>query len=143
MKLKRQPTSTRALEVKEVAAASMNRHPKRYPSPTCHHWLATGRCSNKPTCNYTHTPEHKGRSGLLPYCPNLDEQGNCTRANCIFRHLPAATTPTAPAHALVAGATPQQQQTSEVAELKTLLLSLMKDGAEQKALITALLTEED
>ena len=81
----------------------------------------------------------KGRSDLLPPCPNLAQTGTCTKYKCHYRHNLDATTPTLPAQALVAADTPEQQpsQTSEVAELRTMLLSLMKDGAEQKALITA------
>ena len=78
----------------------------------------------------------------------MAQTGTCTKYKCPYRHNLDATTPTLPAQALVAADTPEQQpsQTSEVAELRTMLLSLMKDGAEQKALITAvtaMLTTED
>ena len=70
----------------------------------------------------------------------MAQHGTCARYTCPFRHTPDATTLTLPEQALVAADTPEQQpsQTSEVAELRTMILSLMKDGAEQKALITTI-----
>ena len=66
----------------------------------------------------------------------------------MFKHLPDATLlcttlPQAPAPELATVATTPNQHTSELAELKAIVLTLMKEGADQKALITALLTEED
>ena len=61
----------------------------------------------------------------------------------MFKHLPDATLQQAPAQELAAAATQPNQHTSEMDELKAMILILMKEGAEQKALITAMLTEED
>ena len=124
------------------AAASVNRNKQRsYNSQACHNWLGNGRC-NRPQCNFEHTPEHKGRSDLLPFCPHLDDTGKCTRDNCMFKHDPDATLPQAPATEVAAIATQPKQPTSEMDELKAMILALVKDGAEQKALITAILTQE-
>jgi len=124
---------------KETAAVSTHRQ-KHQPN-LCNNWLGDGKCHNhtQKNCMWSHDPMFKGRSDLLPPCPNLAQTGTCTKYKCHYRHNLDATTPTLPAQALVAADTPEQQpsQTSEVAELRTMLLSLMKDGAEQKALITA------
>ena len=82
-------------------------------------------------------------SDLLPFCPYLDDKGNCPKHNCMFKHLPDATLQQAPAKELAAAATQPNQPTSEMDELKAMILTLMKEGAEHKALITAMLTEED
>ena len=84
--------------VKEVAAVSATRPQKRYNLPTCHNWLSYGRCDRK-DCSFAHTPEHKGRSDLLPLC---EDKGKCTRPNCRFKHLPDATLEQAPAQELAA-----------------------------------------
>ena len=128
--------------VKDVAAASVNRNTKRYTLPTCHNWLGNWRC-NRPQCSFEHTPEHKGRSDLLPFCPYLDDKGKCTRENCMFKHLPDAALKDAPTQEVAATATQPNQPTSEMDELKAMILALVKDGAEQKALITAILTQEE
>jgi hypothetical protein len=122
------------------AAASVNRNKPRY-TPTCHNWLGTGQC-NRSHCHFEHTPEHKGRSDLLPFCPHLDDTGKCTRENCMFKHYPDATLPPAPAPEVAAAATQPKQPTSEMDELKAMILTLMQEGAAQKALMTAFLTEE-
>jgi hypothetical protein len=127
--------------VKDVAALSVNRPPKRYNLPTCHLWLANGYCGRE-QCNFDHTPEHKGRSDLLPFCPHSDDKGNCNRPNCKFKHHPDATLPQAPSQEVAAAAAQPTQHTSEMDELKAMILTLMKEGAEHKALITAMLTEE-
>lgn len=134
--------------IKDVAAASVQRIQKRFNLPTCHKWLANG-CCNRQGCNFAHTPEHKGRSDLLPVCPYMDDEGNCNRTHCIFKHLPDATLQPAAAQEVAAAAKTPNQHTSELDELKAMMLTLIKDQAEQKAiiteqkaLITAMLTEE-
>jgi hypothetical protein len=127
--------------IKDVAAASGHRNTQRYTLPTCHKWLANG-CCTRPNCSFEHTPEHKGRSDLLPFCPHLDDKGKCTRQNCMFKHSPNATLQKAPAQELAATATQPTQPTSELDELKAMILALVKEGAEQKALLTAFITEE-
>ena len=61
----------------------------------------------------------------------------------MFKHYPDATLPQAPATEVAATATQPKQPTSELDELKAMILALVKDGAEQKALITAILTQEE
>ena len=60
----------------------------------------------------------------------------------MFKHYPDATLPQAPAPEVAAAATQPKQPTSELDELKAMILTLVKEGAEQKALITSFLTEE-
>ena len=62
----------------------------------------------------------------------------------MFKHLPDATLQDAPTQEVAATATQPNQPTSEMDELKAIILTLvkqgtgqMKQGAEQKALITA------
>ena len=105
--------------VQEVAAASVPRNQsnqKRWPAPTCHLWLATGACTRQ-DCTFKHTPEHKGRSDLLPFCPHLDDKGKCTRHNCMFKHHPDVPLQQAQAPELAAAATQHNQHTSELDEL--------------------------
>jgi hypothetical protein len=131
--------------VKEVAATSVPRNPsnqKRWPAPTCHKWLANGECTRK-DCSFTHTPEHKGRSDLLPFCPHLDDKGKCNKLNCMFKHYPDVPLQQAQAPELAAAATQHNQHNSEMDELKAMISTLIKDGANQKALIAQLLEQDD
>jgi hypothetical protein len=91
---------------------------------------------------------------LLP-CPNMAQTYTCTKyrksIDAPFGRLAQPrcnyTDPTSTSFRCTLAAVDTQKQqpskTTDVDELKTMLLSLMKDGAEQKALITATLTAED
>ena len=135
--------------IKDVAAASVNRNPKRYNVPTCHLWLGYGECNRAP-CAFEHPPEHKGRSDLLPLCPTLAKTGTCIRPNCMFPHLPGTTLQPAPAKAVAAAAKTPNQHTSELDDLKAMILTLINSQAEQhaiiteqKALMSSMFTEEE
>ena len=128
----------------EVAAVSVNRNPKRYHLPTCHNWLALvakGFCTRK-DCPYEHVLQNT-KDVLISSHSAIQDKGNCTRHNCIFKHLPDATLPQAPAQEVAAAATQPNQHTSELDELKAMVRTLMKEGADQKALITAILASEE
>ena len=60
----------------------------------------------------------------------------------MFKHYPDATLPPAPAPEVAVAATQPKQPTSEMDELKAMILTLMQEGAAHKALMTAFLTEE-
>ena len=135
--------------IKDVAAASVNRNPKRYNVPTCHLWLGYGECNRAP-CAFEHPPEHKGRSDLLPLCPTLAKTGTCIRPNCMFPHLPGTTLQPAPAKAVAAAAKTPNKHTSELDDLKAMILTLINSQAEQhaiiteqKALMSSMFTEEE
>ena len=135
--------------IKDVAAASVQRNPKQYNRSTCHVWLGKGRCDRE-GCTFDHPEEHKGRSDLLPLCPALANYGTCHRTKCMFPHLPDTTLQPASAKEVAATAKTPNQHTSELADLKAMILTLINNQAEQhaiiteqKALMSAMFTEEE
>ena len=127
---------------KEVAAASVYRH-----STQCHKWLGRGACEphRRGHCKFAHDDEFKNRPDLLPSCPYMDNTGKCVNTSkngCHYKHPPGTTLYTQPVQERAAFAV-ANPQTSELAELKAMILTLMKEGAEHKALITAILTESE
>ena len=63
------PPGTKALAklAAGVALAAVHTAIPRH-QPTCHKWLTSAGCANT-KCNFKHPPEHKGRTDLLPLCP--------------------------------------------------------------------------
>jgi len=100
----------------------------------------------KSDCIFKHDPIIKGRSDLIPTCNLIRQKGSCDRPACTFNHpkqsAKAARKLAAQlAHqaALVANGSPvpaqTPAQTNEVSELTAMILGLVQQGAEHKALI--------
>ena len=127
---------------KEVAAASMHRQ----HTAQCHKWLGRGVCEphTRNSCKYAHDAEFKHRPDLLPTCPYLDNTGKCCntwKTGCNYKHPPGTTlsTPsTQPAQERAASAV-----ASEMDDLKAMIRTLMKEGAEHKAMMAAILSQEE
>ena len=123
-----------------LAAAVVYRH-----TTQCHKWLGRGICDShaRNNCKYAHDGEFKLRPDLLPPCPYLDNNGKCCstwKNGCSYKHPPCTTlsTPsTQPAQERDASVV-----ASELDELKAMISTLMKEGAEHKALIAAIIAEE-
>jgi len=73
----------------------------------------------------------------------LDDKGKCNKLNCMFKHYPDVPLQQAQAPELAAAATQHNQHNSEMDELKAMISTLIKDGANQKALIAQLLEQDD
>ena len=132
---------------KACAAVGVYRH-----ATACHQWL-TGKCSRGSNCSWAHDKEFKGRTDLVPTCPRLAADGECTFPQCYYKHpTPSvlATPPvTLPSQERAAAAV-HDTLAYDMAEIKTMLYGIIKEQAEQKtaitehkAFITNLLAEDD
>ena len=112
----------------------------------CHKWM-NGDCT-KLDCIFKHDPLIKGRSDLIPTCNLIKQKGSCDRPACTFNHPKQSAKAArklaaqiAQQAALVATGSPVNAQTpaqtNEVSELKAMIIGLVQQGAEHKALITA------
>jgi hypothetical protein len=101
----------------------------------CHKWMSSD-CT-KPDCIFKHDPLIKGRSDLIPTCNLIKQKGSCDRPACTFAHPKQSAkaarklaTQLAQQAALVANGSPvpaqTPAQTSEVSELKAMILGLVQ-----------------
>ena len=123
----------------------------------CHLWMK-GDCPT-PDCIFKHDPMYKGRSDLIPNCSVLKQKGFCDRPACTFNHPKQSAkaarqlaTKLAQQAALVANGSPvpapivpapNPVPNSEISELKAMIASLVQQGAQQTALIAAILADDD
>ena len=95
-------------------------------------------------CKYAHDAKFRLRPDLLSSCPYLDNTGKCRntwKAGCNCKHPPSTTlsTPsTQPAQERAASAV-----ASEMDDPKAMTRTLMKEGAEHKAMMAAILSQEE